>query len=110
MVEIHADGTSVRRAGNKALPAQTGTMKKRDAKAEEKKQSASNGNGAAAEKEDEADTPVERDSEGRVVFCQQDFENTLIVHFKTTDVDEEKDAEYKVNWKDLNTMVNKKFD
>ena len=107
-MEIHADGTSVRRAGNKALPAQTGTTKKRDAKAESKAAAygATNGN----KEEEEKTHVVERDAEGRVVFCQQDFENTLIVHFKTTDIDEEKDADYKVNWKDLNTMVAKKFD
>lgn len=83
-------------------------MKKRDAKAESK--AATNGNSKVESKEEEKDVPVERDSEGRVVFCQQDFENTLIVHFKTTDIDEEKDAEYKVNWKDLNTMVSAKFE
>lgn len=54
--------------------------------------------------------PVERDAEGRIIFCQQDFENALIVHFKTNDIDEDKDGDYKVNWKDLNTMVSQKFD
>lgn len=46
MVEVNADGTSVRRVRNKALPAQTGTTKKREVKAESK--AAANGNGATA--------------------------------------------------------------
>ena len=64
-LEVHADGKSVRRAGNKALPAQTGTTKKREAKAESKAAA----NGSTKEKEEEKAAPVERDSEGRVIFC-----------------------------------------
>lgn len=106
-VEFNADGDSVRRIGNKALPTKTGSLKKREAKAEEK----NGGNGTVAAKvEEETDVPIERDSEGRVVFTQQDFENTLIVHFKTTDIDEAKDEEYKVSWKDMGAMVTKSFD
>ena len=47
---------------------------------------------------------------GRIQFCHQDFENTLIVHFKTEDQDTAKDEEYKVNWKDIELMIKNKFD
>ena len=99
LVEVHKDGSSVRRAGNKALPEQTGTIKmnKRESKAEDKKKT----NGAKEEEKDEAPAKVERDENGKIIFVQQDFENTRIVHFKTTDIDEKADEDYKVNWKDL---------
>ena len=40
----------------------------------------------------------------------QDFENTLIVHFKTTDIDEKADVEYKVSWKDIEKTIKERFD
>jgi len=40
----------------------------------------------------------------------QDFENTLIVHFKTEDQDAKKDENYKVNWKEVESMIKEKFD
>jgi len=64
-VEINADGDSIRRAENKALPAKTGSLKKREGKAEDK--AATNGAAAKVEEEKE-DVPVERDAEGRVIF------------------------------------------
>jgi len=45
-----------------------------------------------------------------VIFCKEDFENTLIVHFKTEDQDEAKDTDYKVSWKDLEAVIKEKFD
>lgn len=39
----------------------------------------------------------------------QDFENTLIVHFKTEDQDAKADENYKVNWKDIENMIKEKF-
>ena len=61
LVEVNKDGLSVRRAGNKKLPEQTGTIRKRDAKAEEKKKT----NGAKEEeKKDETPEKVERNADG----------------------------------------------
>ena len=82
----------------------TGTLQKRESKAEDKK--TENG----AEKEEIKEEEVIRDEQGRIIFVQQDFENTLIVHFKTQDVDEKKDADYKVSWKDIEKLIKTKFD
>jgi hypothetical protein len=104
-VELDKEGKKIRRTANKALPAKIATSKKRDAKAEEKKAS------TAADPKEQEFEPVERDDMGRIKFCERDFEkqNTLIVHFKTADQDAEKDAEYKVNWKDLEVVIKEKF-
>ena len=66
-VEVSKDGSKIRRTGNASLPAQVeGAVKKRDAKAEEKKV-------ASDAKTDEAEpmehVPIERDEQGRVQFC-----------------------------------------
>ena len=61
------------------------------------------------EDDPEAETPVVRDEHGRIQFVNQDFENTLIVHFKTEDQDAKKDENYKVSWKDIETMIKDKF-
>jgi len=82
-------------------------LKKREVKAEEKKEGKPHyGNGGEAKEEEvkELETVV-RDELGRIIFCMQDFENTLIVHFKTTDIDEAADADYKVSWKDLEDYI-----
>jgi hypothetical protein len=99
-LEMKEDKSAVRRVGNKALPEKTGTLKKREQKAVEKDEKK---NGV------EEEVPI-RDEQGRVIFLTQDFENPIIVHFKTNDQDEAKDGEYKVNWKDLENMVKDKFD
>jgi len=39
-----------------------------------------------------------------------DFEDPKIIHFVTKDLDPKKDADYKVNWKELENMVKDKFD
>jgi len=108
-VEVSKDGLKIRRTGNASLPAKVDVpLKKRDAKAEEKKVAT---NGEAAKEEEAAEVaPVERDEQGRIIFCLQDFENTLIVHFKTEDQDEEADKEYKVNWRDLETYIKANLD
>jgi len=106
-VEFSADGNKVRRTENKALPEKTESKKKRDAKADDKK-AAKDANGKAAQDEDYV--PVERDDHGRVIFCLQDFENPIIVHFKTDDQDAKADEDYKLNWKDLENYIKDKFD
>lgn len=99
----------MRRVGNKALPAQTGSLKKREAKAQDK--SASNANAEEESKVEEVnDAPIERDELGRIIFKIQDFENTHIIHFATKDKDEKKDEDYKVNWKSIETMIKAKFE
>ena len=39
-----------------------------------------------------------------------DFEDPKIIHFKTKDIDEKKDEDYKVDWKELEKMVKANFD
>ena len=107
-VEVSKDGTKIRRCKNAPLPEKTGSLKKRDAKQEEKK-AASNAD-AAGEAKEEVIEAVQRDDQGRIIFCQQDFENTLIVHYKTEDQDAAKDEDYKVSWKDLEAIIKVKFD
>jgi hypothetical protein len=106
-VETSKDGTKIRRMKNAVLPEKTGSLKKREAKLEEKKAAK---DGDAAEAKEEVNDPVQRDDQGRIIFCQQDFENTLIVHFKTEDVDAAQDEDYKVSWKDLENVIKTKFD
>lgn len=104
-VEVSANNQQIRRTGNAPLPTKTGTLKKRDAKAEEKKSIAANKVAVPEPKEE----TVERDEQGRIIFTLQDFENSIIVSFKTTDVDEKADEEYKVNWRDLETYIKENF-
>ena len=99
-VELSKDKKSVRRANNKALPEKTGNMKKREQKAAEKEE----------EKKEENNEPVQRDEQGRIIFLTPDFENPIIIHFKTEDQDADKDENFKVNWKDIENMVKEKFD
>lgn len=107
LVESSADGNQVRRKNNKEMPKKTGSLKKRENKAEEKKVA----NGTQEEsKAKEDDYEIKRDDQGRIIFVHQDFENTLIVHFKTTDVDEKKDADFKVSWKDIEKTIKERFD
>lgn len=100
-IDISDDKKSLRRKGNKALP-EKAPSKKRETKAADKEEK-------KAEVQ-EPEGPIERDEQGRVIFHVADFENTIIVHFKTNDQDAEKDCDYKVNWKDIENMVKEKFD
>lgn len=65
MVEISEDGKSIRRKGNKPLPAQTGSLRKRDSKAMSKQASKPKEEEKKVE-EDPEDTPVIRDEHGRI--------------------------------------------
>ena len=40
----------------------------------------------------------------------QDFENTIILAFKTEDIDEKADEDYKINWRDLETYIKENYD
>lgn len=100
-LELSADKKSVRRAGNKVLPEKQ-AKNKRDAKATGKEEE-KNG-------KEEAEEPVIRDEQGRTIFLTADFENPIIIHFKTADQDAAKDESYKVNWKDVETLVKEKFE
>ena len=108
-IEFNKDGSKVRRVGNSALPAQTGSLKKREAKAGEKAD-AKKGDEEEKKVEEDDDTPLEKDALGRIIFNIKDFENTHIIHFATADKDEAKDDEYKVNWKSIEIMIKEKFD
>jgi len=44
------------------------------------------------------------------MFSLPDFENPIILAFKTTDVDEKADEEYKVNWKDFEAYIKEHYD
>ena len=102
-IEFSRDFTKVRRVDNKALPEQTGSLKKREAKAESKKPEES-------KVEEDVDEAIVRDEKGRIVFKVPDFENTHIIHYSTKDRDEKADEEYKVNWKSIETMISNKFE
>ena len=65
LIEISKDGLKLRRVGNAALPAKTGGVKKRDAKASSK----ANQEAKEEVKGEEPATPLERDEKGRLVFC-----------------------------------------
>ena len=103
-VELSKDKKMVRRTGNKELPAQTGSLKKRETKAKVKEEE------KKAVEELPEDFKVERDEKGRIIFDTKDFENALIVHFSTKDQDEKADADYKVSWKDLENLIKDEFD
>ena len=111
-VEISKDKKMIRRKDNKELPAKSESLKKRVAKAAEK----ANGTvdkslGKKVLDEEEAEV-VARDEAGRILFVPEDFdmENTLILHFKTTDIKEKEDENYKVQWKDIEKLVKSDFD
>lgn len=67
LVEASEDGSMVRRKDNKALPEQTGTLKKRDQKAEDKKGEKAE-NGGPAKVEEEQTEPCARDDLGRLIL------------------------------------------
>ena len=97
-VEVSKDKKMIRRLDNKELPAKTGSMKKRDSKANGKEESKAEKLGKKVLDEEEAEV-VARDDMGRIMFIPEDFdmENTLILHFKTDDQAEgDEDKNYKV--------------
>lgn len=98
-VEVSADGKKVRRKGKKALPelAKRGgdDLRKRDAKAAGKEEEKASEQGV-----------VEYDERGNAILVNADFENPIIIHFKT----ESKGAgdAFKVNWKEIENEVRAK--
>lgn len=95
-VEVSEDHKMIRRKGNKAVPA-INKDKKRDAKAAGKDES-KNGN--------DGDDEIQLDSRGQPIFVNADFENPIIIHFKT---EVKAGEEFKVNWKDVETAVRAEF-
>lgn len=89
-VSIETDGKRVRRKGGKAVPE---LSKKREAKASDKEE---------AKKEEE---DVALDERGNPILANPDFENPIIIHFKAVGAE----ADFKVNWKDVETAVRKAF-
>lgn len=84
---LEFEGETVRRAGNNPLPvrevpAKT-DVKKRDQKAESK---------AAEQQEDEYD------EDGKVILCEKDFDNPIIVTYETVVASGE---EFEVDWKEV---------
>lgn len=63
-VEVSANNQQIRRTGNAPLPNKTGTLKKREAKAEEKKVAVA----SKADTPDAKEESVERDELGRIIF------------------------------------------
>ena len=97
-VEVSEDLKQIRRKGAKAVPALTAKGdRKRDAKAQGKEEDK---NGAEENEE------IKLDSRGMPIFVNADFENPIIIHFKTTVPTGE---EFKVNWKDIETVVRADF-
>lgn len=104
-VEVDAAGKRVRRSGGKAAPALAAGAgsKKRDSKAQSKEE------GKKEESKEEAaaeEALPAVDDRGNPILCNADFENPVIVHFKTED---NKDPAFKVNWKDVEAAVKKDF-
>jgi Protein of unknown function (DUF3223)/La domain len=97
-VEVDASGKRIRRLGDKPLPA---LAKKRDQKASDK----------AADGKEETKTEEEAlpavDERGNLILSNADFENPVIVHFKTAETKDE--PPFKVNWKDIETAVRKGY-
>jgi hypothetical protein len=99
-VETDASGLKIRRKGGKAVPelsAGAGS-KKRDSKAADKEED--------KEEKKSADALPALDERGNVILSNQDFENPIIVHFKTPATD---DKDFKVNWKEVETAVRRDF-
>jgi len=89
---IETDGKRVRRKGGKAVPE---LSKKREAKASDKEET---------KKEEEDGLPA-LDERGNPILANPDFENPIIIHFKAQGAE----ADFKVNWKDVETAVRKAF-
>lgn len=66
-IEVSKDNKKIRRTGNAPLPTKTGTLKKREVKANEK-QATKDANLANKNGEEAEPAPVERDDQGRIIF------------------------------------------
>lgn len=96
-VELSTDGKLIRRKGNKPVPE---LAKKRDSKAagkDDKKE----------EKKEEEDKLPELDARGNPILTNADFENPIIIHFKTPAT--AADPTFKVNWKEIEQAVRRDY-
>jgi hypothetical protein len=96
-VELSPDHKLIRRKGNNPVPE---LAKKRDSKAsgkEEKKE----------EKKVEEDKLPELDARGNPILSNADFENPIIIHFKTPATPA--DPTFKVNWKEIEQTVRRDY-
>jgi hypothetical protein len=96
-VELSTDGKLIRRKGNKPVPE---LAKKRDSKAagkDDKKE----------EKKEEEDKLPELDARGNPILTNADFENPIIIHFKTPATTA--DPTFKVNWKEIEQAVRRDY-
>lgn len=66
LIELSDDKLSLRRTGNKPLPVQTGSLRKRDQKAAKKDEGKSNYKEEKKGEEDPEEVPVVRDEHGRI--------------------------------------------
>ena len=104
VVEVDAEGKKVRRIGTPAVPKLSATLKKRDAKAADKEEGKTEEGKEGAAAADDALPAL--DERGNPVLSNADFENPVIIHFKTEVGD---DATFKVSWKDVEAEVRKDF-
>jgi uncharacterized protein (DUF433 family) len=95
-LEVSADKQTLRRVGNPPLPEQG--LRKRDQKAADK------GLPAGKAKEQQED---EYDADGKVILCEKDFDNPMIIAFKAEGV--EKGEEFKVEWKKVEATVKERY-
>ena len=96
-VELSTDGKLIRRKGNKPVPE---LAKKRDSKAagkDDKKE----------EKKEQEDKLPELDARGNPILTNADFENPIIIHFKTPATTA--DPTFKVNWKEIEQAVRRDY-
>jgi La domain len=93
-VEISEDHKQIRRKGAKPVPE---LAKKRDSKANDKEEK-------KEDKKQEEDKLPELDARGNPILANADFENPIIIHFKTGAADD-----FKVNWKEVETAVRTEF-
>jgi len=96
-VELSADNNKIRRKGGKSVPE---LAKKRDSKAAEK-------DDKKEEKKQEEDKLPELDIRGNPILSNADFENPIIIHFKTAATTA--DPTFKVNWKEVEQAVRRDY-
>ncbi len=94
-VEVNAETNKIRRKGGKPVPE---LIKKRDSKAQGK-------DDKKEEKKEEEDRLPELDARGNPVFSNADFENPIIVHYKTSSAA----TDFKVDWKQVEAAVRKDY-
>jgi len=101
-VEVHKDKNKIRRMGNEALPERPKTdepTKKRDLKAKDKEETKEK----KKDGHDEDEKP-ELDEKGNILMVEQDFENPMIVQFKTPG----KEGDKNLGWKEVVEVVKAK--